>query len=109
MGRIYFRQYYTPVVERYLRAVVCNWKSNFVPISWYEFTANWIKALPDCDREFIEFVFHPDYYNSYVGVSCYSKERFSLNFRRLYNLERRYAIDAGLLDETVDCEGDEQK
>lgn len=107
MGRIYFRQYYTPLVEEYLRAVVRKRKPNFVPISWYEFTVNWIKALPDCDREFIEFVFHPDYYNSYVGVSCYSKERFSLNFRRLHNLERRYAIDGGLLDGTSDCEGQE--
>ncbi len=109
MGRIYFRQYYTPVVERYLRAVVCKCSSNFIPISWYEFTANWIKKLADYDREFIEFVFHHDHYNSYVGVSCYSKEQFSLNFRRLYNLERQYAIDAGLLVNTTKCEVDEQE
>lgn len=109
MERIYFRQYYTPVVEQYLRAVVRKWKPNSIPSSWYKFTVSWLDFLSKEDKEFIQFVFHPDYYNSYVGVSCYPYEQFLLNFRRLYNLERRYAIDAGLLDETVDCEGDEQK
>lgn len=105
MSRIYFRQYYTPLVEEYLRAVVRKWSPKAIPSSWYAFTKTWIEMLPEDDRAFIQFVFHTNYYNSYVGVSCYPEGQFLLNYRRLYNLERRYAIDGGLLDDASDCEG----
>lgn len=98
MGRIYFRQYYTPLVEEYLRTVVRKRKLNFIPIKWRKFTTNWIEHLSDEDRNFIKFVFHADHYNSYVGVLSYCpQEQFLLKYRRLYDLERQFAIDAGLL------------
>lgn len=98
MGRIYFRQYYTPLVEEYLRTVVRKRKLNSIPIKWRKFTTNWIERLSDEDRKFIKFVFRADHYNSYVGVLSYSpQEQFLLKYRYLYDLERQFAIDAGLL------------
>lgn len=97
MSRIYFRQFYTYTVEYYLRAVIRKCSKD-IPKEWYKFTTHWIIRLSDEDREFIEFVFHPNYFNSYVGVSCYPNNDFLLNYKKLYELERQYAIDAGLID-----------
>lgn len=97
MGRLYFRQFYTYTVEHYLRAVIRK-RGKDIPNEWYKFTTYWIERLSDEDREFIEFVFHPNHFNSYVGVSCCPNNDFLLNYRRLYELERQYAIDAGFID-----------
>ena len=96
MAKIYFRQYYTTLVEQYLRAVVRKYHKA-IPSEWHKFTTYWIERLSDKDREFIEFVFRSDHYNSYVGVSCYPSDDFIINYQWLYELERQYAIDAGFI------------
>lgn len=100
MARLYFRQFYTTTVEHYLRAVVRKYK-NSIPQEWHKFTTYWIERLSDEDKEFIQFVFHADYYNSYAGVSCYPGNDFLLKHRRLYDLERQYAVDAGFLNDSA--------
>lgn len=107
MSRIYYRRFYTYTVEYYLRAVICKCSQD-IPQEWYKFTVHWISELVDEDREFIEFVFDADYFNSYVGVSCYPTHDFLLNYRKLYELERQYAIDAGFItnDNSMETEGE---
>lgn len=105
MGRIYFRQFYTFTVEHYLRAVIRK-HGNEIPQEWNKFTTYWINRLSDEDREFVEFVFHPNYFNSYVGVSCYPNDDFLINYRKLYELERQYAIDAGFIGNDFSVKGE---
>ena len=105
MARIYFRQYYTTVVEKFLSTVVrCKFRNNHIPEEWHKFTTAWIDMLSESDKGFIYFVFDEKYYNSYAGVSCYPGDDFLLKHIRLYELERKYAIAAGLLadDNTED-------
>lgn len=98
MGRIYFRQYYTPLVEQYLKTIVRNSKLKTIPVKWRRFTSNWIEQLSEKDKDFVRFVFRADHYNSYVGVLSYCpEEQFLLKYRKLFDLERQFAIDAGLL------------
>ena len=98
MARLYFRQYYTSIVEQYIRAVVRKYRKGAIPHEWYKFTTYWIDKLSDEDKKFIRFVFHKNHYNSYVGVSCYPENDFLMNHRRLYDLERQFAVAAGFID-----------
>lgn len=104
MARVYFRQYYTNIVEKFLSTTVRGkTRDKSVTREWYNFTTKWIDTLSDEDKEFIRFVFDEKYYNTYAGVSCYPGEDFLLKYRRLYNLERKYAIAAGLLADEKDA------
>lgn len=90
---------YTALVELYLRATVRKWAT--IPNEWYNFTLMWLEFLPDEDRKFLEFVFSEDFYYSADGVACYQSETES-HFEkreRLHRLERKFAIDGGLIIE----------
>lgn len=108
MARFYFKQYYTTVVEKFLATVVrYKFRNSYIPEEWYNFTTAWIDMLSESDKELIYFVFDEKYDNSYAGVSCYPGNDFLLKYRRLYDLERKYAIAAGLLaDDSGESETD---
>lgn len=100
MPQIKFKYYWTDLVEAWLRAVVRDW-FGFLPNEWYSFTKYWIDTLPDEDREFIKFVFGEEFYYSSDGTACYPSETKSHFAKRewLHNLEKKFAIDAGLIME----------
>lgn len=98
MGTIRFKYFWTDLVETWLRAVVRNWYG-FLPNEWYSFTKYWIDTLPEEDRKFIQFVFSEEYYYSSDGVACYPSDKKTHFAKRewLHNLEKKFAIDAGLI------------
>lgn len=101
MGQIKFKMFYTELVEAYLRAVVRNWKK-YLTTEWWEFTTNWIENLSEEDRDFIKFVFSEEYYYSSDGVACYPSDKLYFVKRRwLFSLEKKFAIDAGLITDQI--------
>lgn len=104
MGRIYFRQFYTSFVEYCLRVVVRKWNKMDLTDEWHKFTTYWLdNILSDEDRSFIRFVFDEKFYNSAEGVVCYEpNEDYEIKRRRLFALEKQFAIDGGLISEQHD-------
>lgn len=98
MPQIKFKYYWTDLVETWLRAVVRGW-FNFLPSEWYGFTKYWIETLPEEDRVFIQFVFSEEYYYTSDGVACYPSDTKNHFAKRewLHTLEKKFAIDAGLI------------
>lgn len=100
MGRIFFKQFYTTFVEQCFHVVVRKWAHTGLPRKWYEFSTNWIADLSEEDRAFIYFVFGSDFYSTTEGLSCYNpSEDYGIKRKRLYELERRFAVAGGLIDE----------
>lgn len=100
MGQIYFRQFYTPLVEHCLRVVIAEKKPFGLRQDWIDFATKWVENLSDSDRNFVTFVFSKEYFNSYEGLSCYEPyESYLLKHRRLFELERDFAVKGGLISE----------
>lgn len=103
MGQIKFTQFYTRLVENYLRVVIqYKWKNNFIPQEWHNFTTFWLDQLSEEDKKFIYFVFDKQYENIYEGLGCYpGKEPYQAKREWLYRLERDFAIAGGLIVEEI--------
>ena len=100
MGQIYFKQFYTPIVEHCLHVVVSGRNANSLTQDWIDFTTNWLQNLSEKDKDFVTFVFGKDYFNSYEGLSCYHPEEdYHGKHHRLFELELDFAIRGGLVDE----------
>lgn len=102
MRRIYFRQFYTSFVEYCLKVVVRKWYKNDLTDEWHKFTAYWLdNNLSEEDRNFIRFVFDERFYTTAEGLVCYEpSEDYEIKRRRLFVLERNFAIAGGLTDES---------
>lgn len=102
MGRIYFRQFYTLFVEYCLKVVVRKWYKHDLTDEWYKFTTYYLdNILSEEDRNFIRFVFDERFYNTTEGLVCYEpSEDYEIKRRRLFALERNFAIAGGLVDES---------
>ncbi|MCH4153355.1 MAG: hypothetical protein LKF32_01730 [Mageeibacillus sp.] len=101
MGQIKFMQFYTRLVEHFLRMTVRNSSvTGEVPQYWHSFTTHWIENLSDEDKKFICFVFDKQYDDSRDGIGCYpSEDAYPVKRERLYRLERDFAIAGGLIVE----------
>ena len=100
MARLYFRQYYTSIVEQYIRAVVRKYRKGAIPHEWYKFTTYWIDTLSDEDKKFIQFVFSYIFRNTDSGLNDFpSSESLTAKRKRLDRLEMKFAIDAELIPE----------
>ena len=65
MGHIYFRLYYTELVEHYFRMAVCFENvGGDAPASWHRFTRDWITKQSESDQHFIRFIFGKEFFNS---------------------------------------------
>jgi len=104
MGRIRFKQYYTEVVEHFLRLSVRYTKvSRNTPLDWFTFTNTWIEMQSEEDKEFIRFVFDRRYFSTLEGLACFESDtELSFKRERLALLEKQYAIDAGLISGETD-------
>lgn len=103
MGRIYFRQYYTQFVEYCLRTAT-NRQRKDLPGAWYSLATDWLdNSLSEEDREFIRFVFDKKFFNSSEGLACYDPgENYEVKRRRLFRLEKKFAIAGGLIAANAD-------
>ena len=100
MARLYFRQYYTSIVEQYIRAVVRKYRKGAIPQEWYKFTTHWIEKLSDEDKKFIQFVFSYIFRDTDSGLNDFpSSESLTAKRKRLDRLEMKFAIDADLIPE----------
>lgn len=100
MARLYFRQYYTSIVEQYIRAVVRKYRKGAIPQEWHKFTTYWIEKLSDEDKKFIQFVFSYIFRNTDSGLNDFpSSESLTAKRKRLDSLEMKFAIDAELIPE----------
>ena len=100
MARLYFRQYYTSIVEQYIRAVVRKYRKGAIPQEWYKFTTYWIDILSDEDKKFIQFVFSYIFRDTDSGLNDFpSSESLTAKRKRLDRLEMKFAIDADLIPE----------
>lgn len=99
MGKIKFRWFYTELVEHYMRmAVRYKTVSKASSQYWFTLTNNWIDSLCKDDKEFVCFIFSSQFYNTFEGLYCFpSKDDMELKRKRLAVLEKRFAIDAGLI------------
>lgn len=108
MGRIYFRTFYTELVEHYLRMVI-----RYTTVSkgssqhWFDFAKKWFNDLPDKDREFLEFIFSKDFYNTTEGLYCY-KRGWSMETKRahLAELERNFALKSEIISDYTTSESE---
>ena len=102
MGQIKTRWFYTELVEHYLRmAVRYETVSKASSQHWFDITKDWIANLSDKDKQFIRFVFDEKFYNTTEGLACFEpSEDYDVKRKRLYDIERRFAIDGGLIDDT---------
>lgn len=103
MGRIYFRQFYTTFVEFCFCAIVRQWKQTPITDSWHKSTKYWLdNNLSEEDKLFIRFVFDEKFYNTTEGLACFEpSEDYDVKRKRLYDIERRFAIDCGLIDDSI--------
>lgn len=107
MGRIYFRRYYTQFVEHCFHIVVRKRNNSDLSANWKTITTHWLdNNLSQEDKEFIFNVFDEKYYNVTEGlVCCYPEEDYEVKRRRLFYLERQFAIDNGIITPHEDtCE-----
>ena len=104
MRRIKFRQFYTTLCEHYLRmAVRYETVSKASSQYWFALTKEWISSLSEEDKQFINFVFSRQFYNTSEGLYCFkSTDDMELKRMRLAVLEKRFAIYAGLISENDD-------
>lgn len=109
MARIKFYRVYTNLVEHYFRlAVRYEYVSKDRAQEWHTFTRTWFDCLTKEDYDFITFVFQSCYLRTdfalYEYVSPGNENlpktvNYDINRSRLYELERKFAIDAGLIGE----------
>lgn len=108
MGRIKLRWFYTELVEHYLRMVV-RYKTVSKASSqhWFNITNDWINQLSDEDKQFIRFVFDKQFFNTSEGLYCYQcKDDMYAKRIRLAELEKKFAIKCGIIDEQETDEND---
>lgn len=108
MGRIKFRWFYTDVVEHYFRmAVRYETVSKSSSQHWFDITKDWIEKLSDEDKCFIRFVFDKQFYSTSEGLYCYQcADNMYVKRIRLAELEKKFAIKCGLIDEQETGEND---
>lgn len=109
MAKFKFYRVYTNLVEHYLRqAVRYEHVGKEKAQDWHKFTKTWLSFLPDEDREFLQFVFSIDFHRTdfalyeYVGKGNEELPKpanYDLNRNKLYELERQFAVHAGLIGE----------
>ena len=109
MGRIRFFQVYTSLVEYYLKeAIRFEHVGEGRAQEWHNFTRKWLDMIPKEDYDFLCFVFQQRYFRRDFGlydfVAPEHKEldkqvNYDMNFKRLYELEKKFALGAGLIGE----------
>lgn len=110
MGKIYFKQHYTMLVEHFFRlGVRYEYTSKVTPKSWFLFTKEWIKTQPAEDVDFLNFIFGKEFTNPVEGMYCYKRRpgtgsetavaSIDQMKRRLFELERSFAVAAGLIND----------
>lgn len=101
MGQIKTRWFYTELVEHYLRmAVRYERVSKASSQHWFDITKNWIAGLSEKDKQFIQFVFDRQFYNTAEGLYCYqSVDDMYAKRIRLGELEKDFALKCGLIGE----------
>ena len=97
----YGRHFYTELVEHYFRMAVRYKDVQGDEVKkWHKFTTNWIDKLYENDRNLIEFVFSYTFPNTNMGLTDFpSSESFEEKRNRLYELETKFAVGAGLISE----------
>ena len=122
MGRIAFKRFYTELVEHYLRMGVRYERvQGDTTKEWFRFTKSWLDSQTEEDKDFLTFIFGRDYHNPVEGMYCYRrteeeraqraeqwrtkpvycKTLMSEYKHKLYELERRFAIDSELISEEL--------
>lgn len=109
MGRIRFYMVYTDLVEHYLRLGVRYEKARHYQCEdWHKFTKEWLSTLDTEDNLFLNFIFGSRFRRTDFGLYEYvhpGNERlekevnYEFNRQKLFGLERKFAVDAGLINE----------
>lgn len=101
MGQIKSKPFYAELVEHYFRmAVRYSIVPDGVQLHWFDFTTFWIEGLPKEDKEFIHFVFKRQFINTNDGLYHFKCDYgLSIKRERLWELEKRFAVDAELVGE----------
>ncbi|MDD7279896.1 MAG: hypothetical protein PUH30_10265 [Oscillospiraceae bacterium] len=102
MEQIKSKPFYAELVEHYFRMSV---RYPTAPpgmedekLYWYDFTTFWIEGLSKEDKEFIRFVFKRLFINTGDGLYHYKSDcGMSAKRKRLWELEKRFAVDAELI------------
>lgn len=101
MGRIKTRYFYTDLVEHYFRmAVRYETVSKASSQHWFDITKNWIDKLSAEDNHFIRFIFDKQFFSTAEGLYCYqSSDDMYIKRIRLAELEKKFALECGLISE----------
>lgn len=109
MGRIRFFQVYTTLVEHYLKqAIRFEYVGEDRAKEWHSFTKKWLGMIPEEDNDFLCFVFQQRYFRRDFGLYDFvapdhkeldKQVNYDMNFKRLFELEKKFALDAGLIGE----------
>ena len=102
MSQIELRQYYTPLVEHYLRLGVRSPViQDMVSKSWKSLTLRWLNTISESDLSFLQSVFK---YENFKYENHTTREGllslpgdYGLNRKRLYALEKEFATYTGLI------------
>ena len=95
------KPHFVELVEHYFRmAVRYPIVSEEVALYWFDFTTFWIEGLSKEDKDFIRFVFKRQFINTSDGLYHFKCDYgLSAKRERLWELEKRFAIDAELISE----------
>lgn len=104
MGRINFHWFYTTLVEHYFRmAVRYKTVSRESSQRWFALAKKWINSLNEEDKQFINFVFSRQFFNTAEGLYCFkSADDMEMKRTRLAILEKEFALATGLIGEADD-------
>ena len=93
------RKHYADLVEHYFRMAVRHKEvKQTTDFDWFLFTSFWIDGLSEEDKHFIQSVFAREYFTTKDGLYHYRNGKtVSEKGSRLAAIEKRFAIDSGLI------------